>query len=132
MQPRYKALLVVDGVANIVLGIVLLLFPFGIAGLLGLPDTITDFYPSILGAVLLGIGIALFIERYGASRNIRGLGLGGALAINICGAGALLVWLLVNSLQIPMRGYVILWSVALTVLIIGLNEIAGKTWRYEE
>jgi hypothetical protein len=41
------------------------------------------------------------IERYGASKNIRGLGLGGAIAINLCGAGVLLLWLLIVPFDIP-------------------------------
>ncbi|NNL76349.1 MAG: hypothetical protein HKO68_08445, partial [Desulfobacterales bacterium] len=90
----------------------------------------TNFYPVILGAVLFGIGIALLIERYGAHKDIRGLGLGGAIAINLCGAGVLLTWLLVSPLDIPLRGYIILWSIAIIVLIVGLAELIAKTWRY--
>jgi len=77
MSPAEKRLLIIDAAVNLVLGMLLLLFPAGIVALLGLPPTNTDFYASILGAVLFGIGIALLIERYGASRNIRGLGFGG-------------------------------------------------------
>jgi len=106
-----------------------LLFPAGIVELLGLPYTNTNFYPSILGAVLFGIGIALLVERYGAPKNIRGLGLGGAIAINLCGTGVLLVWLLVSPFDIPLRGNLILWSIAIIVLIVGLVEIISKTWR---
>ena len=85
MESKHKTLLLIDGVINLVLGILLLLFPAGIVKLLGLPYTNTNFYPGILGAVLFGIGIALLIERYGALKNIRGLGLEGAIAINFCG-----------------------------------------------
>ena len=62
MQPKHKILLLVDGTVNLILGLLLLIFPFGIIDLLGLPPTNTHFYASILGAVLFGIGIALFIE----------------------------------------------------------------------
>ncbi|MCP4368418.1 MAG: hypothetical protein GY797_09960 [Deltaproteobacteria bacterium] len=70
------------------------------------------------------------IERYGALKNVWGLGLGGALAINICGAGVLLVWLFVAPFDIPIRGHIILWSIAIIVLIVGPAEIITKTWRY--
>jgi len=130
MKSKHKTFLLIDGVINLILGILLLLFPAGIVELLGLPYTNTNFYPVILGAVLFGIGIALLIERYGALKNVRGLGLGGAIAINICGAGALLVWLIVAPFDIPMRGHIILWSIALIVLIVGFAEIIAKTWRY--
>jgi len=130
MESKHKTLLLIDGVINLILGILLLLFPVGVVKLLGLPYTNTNFYPSILGAVLFGIGIALLIERYGALKNIRGLGLGGAIAINLCGAGVLFVWLLIAPFDIPIRGNIILWSIAIIVLIVGLAEIIAKTWRY--
>ncbi len=132
MRSKHKTLLVIDAIINLVLGLLLLLFPAGVVELLGLPLTNTNFYPSILGAVLFGIGVALLIERYGASKNIRGLGLGGAIAINLCGAGVLLLWLLIAPFDIPLRGIVVLWSIAIIVLVVGFVEIIAKSWRYEE
>jgi ABC-type transport system involved in cytochrome c biogenesis permease subunit len=108
MGKKHALLLTIDGIINLVLGILLLLFPLGVAELLGVPKSNLNFYPTILGAAIFGIGIALLIERYGLSRNIRGLGLGGAIAINLCGAVALLIWLISSPLNIPLRGYVIL------------------------
>jgi hypothetical protein len=122
--------LTIDGIINLALGILLLLFPLGMAKLLSVPQSTVNFYPTILGAVIFGIGIALLIERYGHTRNIRGLGLGGAIAINLCGAIALLVWLVSTPLNIPLRGYVILWSIAVIVLLIGIIEILAKSWKY--
>jgi len=126
-----KSLLSIDGIVNLVLGVLLLLFPSGIVDLLGLPPTNTNFYPGILGAVLFGIGVALLIERYGVSKNVRGLGLGGAIAINLCGAGVLLVWLLMGDLSIPLRGHIVLWLVAVIVIGVGIAEIIAKPWRGE-
>ena len=131
MTKKQKTLLIIDGIVNLVLGLLLLLFPLGIAEQLGVPVSDLDFYPTILGAVIFGIGIALLIEAYGASRGVRGLGLGGAIAINMCGATALLVWLVVSPLGIPMRGYIVLWSIAIIVLLIGLAELLTKSWKYE-
>jgi len=132
MRSKHKTLLVIDAIINLVLGVLLLFFPAGVVGLLGLPLTNTNFYPSILGAVLFGIGVALLIERYGASMKIRGLGLDGAIVINLCGAGVLLLWLIIAPFDIPLRGNVILWSIAIIVLIVGFVEIIAKSWRYEE
>ena len=123
-------LLLIDAVVNLVVGILLLFFPFGIAACLGIPETDTNFYPSLLGAVLSGIGIALLIDLFGAQRGIRGLGLGGAIAINIVGAAALLLWLVLVPFQIPTRGLVLLWSVAVIVILIGFAEILAKAWKY--
>ena len=130
MKNKHKVLLIVDGIINIILGLLLLSFPLGIADLLGVPKPTTNFYPTILGAVIFGIGIALLIERFGKKQNIHGLGLAGAIAINFCGASVLLVWLLSKSLNIPIKGQLTLWIVAILVLGCGLVEIIKKTWKY--
>jgi len=126
MKSKREPLLVIDGLVNLVLGILLLLFPVGAAEILGVPAFKTGFYPSILGAVLFGIGIALLLERFGASKNIRGLGLDGAIVINVCGAGALLLWLVLAPPAMPLRGFVILGAVAVVVLVLGFVESIMK------
>ena len=132
MKSTSRILLIVDCVVNLLLGILLLLFPIGIIDLLGLPETNTNFYPSILGAVLFGIGLALFSEWVGYEKKFRGLGLGGAILINLVGSGVLIIWLLFGSLSIPLRGQIILWTVGLVVFWIGIVEIATKSWKYQE
>jgi len=72
----YKALLAIDGAVNLLLGTVLLASPAGVIELVGLPPTRTDFYVSILAAVIFGIGIALVLEFYGRPRSFRGLSVG--------------------------------------------------------
>ena len=130
MERKQEILLNIDGIINVILGVLLLLFPFGISELLGVPKSTLNFYPTILGGVILGIGIALFIERYGSKSKIRGLGLGGAIVINICAATVLLIWLIINPFDLPLRGYVILWVIAAGVLLIGIIELICKSWRY--
>lgn len=131
MTPRHKAFLLIDGIVNLILGILLLLFPLGIAEVLGVPQPSSHFYPTILGGVIFGIGIALLLEAYGHRHRIRGLGLGGAIAINICGASILALWLILEPPYIPLRGRIILWGVTVVVMGIGLLEILTKTWRYD-
>ena len=48
---------------------------------LGLPGTNQFFYPRLLGAALLGVGMAIIIER--TSAGSVGLGAGGSVAIPI-------------------------------------------------
>lgn len=129
MGESTKKLLIIDGIVNLLLGVLLLLFPFGLAQQLGLPIPDTQFYPSLFGAVLFGIGIALLIEAYGTPSGIRGLGLAGAIAINFCGAGVLILWLLLIPLDLPLRGQIILWTIAITVLAIGLWELFNRPWK---
>ena len=73
MKLKYKILLLIDCIVNLFLGILLLLFPIGIIDFLGLPQTNTNFYPSILGAVIFGIGLSLFLELAGHAKHYRGL-----------------------------------------------------------
>ena len=130
MVRKAKTLLMIDGIINLALGMLLLLFPVGIPKLLGIPESHISFYPTILGGVIFGIGLALLIERYGFEHKIRGLGLGGAIVINICGALVLLIWLIVDPFELPVRGYVILWLVAVLGLLAGIGEFITKSWRY--
>jgi hypothetical protein len=131
MRSTSKILLIIDCVVNLLLGMLLLLFPTGIIDLLGLPETNTNFYPCILGAVIFGIGLALFAELIEYEKNFRGLGLGGAILINLAGSIVLIIWLLFGSLSIPLRGQIILWTVGLVVLFIGIVEIVTKSWKYK-
>lgn len=57
-------------------------------------------YPSILGAVLVGIGVALLIQN----KSESGLSLAGAVAINLCGGIVLAFWLSFGFLALPTRG----------------------------
>jgi len=120
MKPKHKKLLLIDSIVNLLLGGLLLLFPLGIIDLLGLPQTNTYFYPSILGAVLFGIGLALMFELVGYAKGFQGLGLGGASLINLVASLVLILWLLFGSLDIPVKGQIILWTIALIVFVIGL------------
>ena len=130
MQPKHKVFLLIDGIVNLILGILLLAFPLGVPRLLGLPLPDFNFYPTILGGVIFGIGMALLVETFGQAGGVRGLGLGGAIAINLCGAGVLTIWLVSEPLAIPLRGYIILWIIAIVVLALGILELAARTWRY--
>ena len=126
----HRTLLIVDGLVNLLLGLLLLLFPLGMAQALGVPIPHTHFYASLLGAVLCGIGLALLVDAYGAPRGIRGLGLAGAIVINFCGAGALIVWLMTASMDIPIRGRIVLWTIAVAVVGIGVVELLSKPWKH--
>ena len=125
MNTQKNLLLLIDGIVNLILGVLLLLFPFGIADLLGVPYSGNSFYPTILGSVLFGIGLALLIERFNTH---NGLGILGAIVINLCGSAVLLIWLISNELVIPLRGSVILWSIAVIVFLIGIFELISRSW----
>jgi hypothetical protein len=71
---RHSEILSVDAAINLVLGVLLMVFPRPIVDALGVPASQSAFYPSILGAVLTGIGIALVIQIAGREQP-DGLGL---------------------------------------------------------
>jgi hypothetical protein len=81
----HSRLLIIDAAINLALGVLLVCFPAQTVQTLGLPQFEQTFYLSILGAVLIGIAIALLIESRRKQQAIVGLGLGGAVAINLCG-----------------------------------------------
>lgn len=113
-------LLRIDAAINLLLGVLLLFFPERLVEALGIPATEQSFYPSILGAVLFGIGVALLLQQKGG-----GLGLAGAVAINLCGGLALACWLLFGGLALPTRGVVFLW--ALVGVLVGLSTVELAT-----
>lgn len=92
--------------------------------MLGLPFPISDtFYPSLLGGVLVGIGLALLVQRVWGAAGVVGLGIEGAIVIHLCGAATLVVWLIVGDLDVPVYGYALLWGFAALVLGIALYEM---------
>jgi len=126
MDKNRRLLIFLDGVINLLIGVILLLFPWGAGQWFGLPVSNSHFYPTLLGAVIFGIGLALMLEWRGESENFRGLGLEGAILINFMGGGVLLLWLLLASFQLPLRGVIILWIVAISVLVVGLIELLSR------
>jgi len=119
--------LIIDAVVNFILGILLLMlipFPEQVTQFLGVPKVQQVFYPSIMGAVFIGIGIALLIESYREkTQQLVGLGLGGAIAINLCGGAVLVGWLIFGGLSLPMRGLIFLWGFAFILVVISSIEL---------
>lgn len=115
----------VDALINLILGVALLAFRWT-ATWLGIPDATSAFYPMILGGVLFGIGLALLWETFRNDDQPAGLGLAGAVAINLSGGLVLVLCLLLGDLKLPLRGTVILWSLALLLLLISLVELSAR------
>ena len=123
---KEELVLTIDAAVNLALGVVLAIFPRAFARLVGAPIPSTSFYASILGGVLIGVGLALLLQRFWGRSRMTGLGLEGAIAINFCGAGVLMAWLITGGLSIPTRGFVFLWAVAVLVLGIGVAEFVMR------
>lgn len=120
MKP--SKLLLVDGIINLTLGIILVTFHPVVVEFLGIPVTDHPFYPTILGGVLFGIGVALFVEYFRGIAETAGLGLVGAVTINLCGGLVLVFWLTRGSLSISLHGRIVLWLlVFILVFLSGLE-----------
>ena len=119
---KASIVLLADAIINYALGILCILYLF-IVETIGVPIVENSFYPNILGAVLFGIGIALTIECYRKQGRMVGLGLGGAVAINLSGGLVLILWLIFGDLNIPLRGHFFLWSLASILVGISLFEV---------
>jgi len=78
----------------------------------------------VLGAVLFGIGWALVLEARRPGSG--GLGMRGAIAINLCGALAVLAWLVTAEAQLPVSGVVTLAAVAGVVLLLAGIEMVAR------
>ena len=128
---KESILLTIDGILNVALGVLLVLFPAPLVEALRIPEA-PGFYPNILGGVLVGIGIALFLERGSPGRNGSGLGLNGAIAINLCGALVLSGWLLFGDLALPLRGYVFLWLLVILLVGISAAELIARSLAGDE
>ena len=123
---KRSKVLIIDAFINLLLGILLLLgIPYGteITEFLGVPQINQGFYASILGAIFIGIAIALWVEsnRINSNKPV-GLGLGGAIAINMSGGVALIGWLIFGKLELPLRGYIIFWTLAIILILISVIE----------
>jgi hypothetical protein len=121
MKPG-KVLIVTDSMINLLLGVILLAYSDPVIRLFGLPETDQLFYPNILGAILFGIGLALLVE-YRRKGALIGLGLGGAIIINIMGGIVLFIWLVSGNLDIPVQGKIILWILDFVLVGISTAEL---------
>lgn len=122
-QPRFRFILIINAAIDFILGILFMISPNEVVSFFGLPVTYEPFYASVLGAVLIGIGLALVIECMHKPIVMGGLGLGGAIAINMCGACVVMLWLVSGHLIIPLRGYLVLWVLVCILLIISAIEL---------
>jgi hypothetical protein len=121
---KKKIALLIDAFINLILGILLLAFSPFIVNLLGIPFSDNYFYPNILGGVLVGIAVALTIESLRKeSNNFIGLGLIGAISINISGGIVLFLWLLFGGLDLPPKGQIFLWTLDIILILLSSIEL---------
>ena len=95
-------------------------------GALGLPWTGRGLYATILGGVLVGIGIALLLESRARVGGLVGLGLGGAVVINLTAGLAIAAWLLFSGAdEVSSGGRIVLWLLVLFLVGLSTAEIVA-------
>ncbi len=109
------------------LGLIMLLTPLTAARVVGLPHGASPFWPRLFGAALLAITAAIAVEGYSEhipnTPDVRGLGLGGAIAINFVTLLALIGALVFRGVP-SRRGKLLLWVISLFIVFLMLLEIA--------
>ena len=118
-----KKLILIDSIINLALGLLLGLYPKTVISFLGMPLTDSGFYPGILGGVLFGIGVALLLEWKKEKTGLNGLGLGGAIAINISGGIVLALWLIFGGIDVSLKGFIIMWGLVTILFVISTSEL---------
>jgi hypothetical protein len=121
-----RLLLLADALINLILGVLLVVYPRPLVLMLGFRDIPSTLFSSVLGGVLIGIAIALGIASRGGR---QGLGLDGAIAINICGAGVVVLRLVTAPQEFTTAGRTTLWLIAVLVLGIGSAELIHRLRR---
>ncbi|HRN89322.1 ABC transporter permease [Hyphomicrobium sp.] len=103
-------------------GILLLLAPMSTIRAFGLPASASGFWPRIVGALLIGVAAATYIE--GAWAGSRGLGLAGLVVINLTGAFVIALSVLMGRAAPTRRGAFALWVLVALLVSLSLVEIA--------
>ena len=116
-------MLLTDGIGNVLLGLAMLLFPGTILKVLGFSTNGASLL-SIFGSVILGIGLALVVQTRRLRGPFCGLGLTGAMLINLCFGLAIGYWLIWGNLEPNPVGSVLLWALTAILLIFGVVELS--------
>ena len=103
-------------------GLVLLIAPTTTAAVMGWPRPGSAFWPHLLGAILIGIGLASALNARAAGG--RGLALGGSVSINLAVATFLFVSVMLGPPQ-TRRGRLLSWLIVATLFLLSLIEIGA-------
>jgi hypothetical protein len=117
-----QQLLWIECLFKLSVGVMLMLGPRVLARVLGLPPAESPFWPRVLGGLLTGVAAAAFIEV--KLKAGSGLGLGGAIGINLAGVAILVSLLILGQTGPHRRGRAVLWILSGVLATLALVEIA--------
>ncbi|MBU1211501.1 MAG: hypothetical protein KJ587_09540 [Alphaproteobacteria bacterium] len=111
-----QQLLYIETILKLSGGLVLLLLPLTACSIFGLPKPQTGLWPRLLGAVLIGIAGATYVE---GATTVHGLGMAGCVVINMVAVAVILTLLILGAAGSAHRGR---WILAL--LALGLSGLS--------
>lgn len=114
-------LLWIELVIKLAGGLLLLAVPLTTIAVLGLPKAANAFWPRMLGAVLVGLAAATYVDT-----NVRlghGLGLAGAFVIDLVSGLGLASLLFLKQGPDTWRGRAVVWVAAVGLIVLALAAI---------
>ena len=122
MQTSLSQLLpLIEIATKLATGLVLAVSPRTLARLLGLSAADDPFWPRLLGATLIGLGLAMVLEvQYVPG---KGLGVYGNTAVNLAAAAGVGAMLILGRGAPTKRGRAVLWLTAALLTLLALVEI---------
>ncbi len=118
-----QQLLWIETLLKLSAGLPLALAPRSTIRILGLPRTETGFWPRLLGALLIGLAAATFLE--GSSPGGRGLGLEGCVLVNFSGASMMVTLLVLDAGPVSVRGRAMMWTLVILLILLCVLEIVN-------
>ncbi len=115
-----EQLLAFETILKLVGGVSLLFFPLTVSRVFGLPMAPSGFWPRLLGAVLIGIAGATYLEMV----KHNGLSIAACVIINLVGASTIIGLLIFKGAGNTRRGRATLGILALLLMVLLLVEIA--------
>jgi hypothetical protein len=103
-------------------GMILGILPVTSPRMFGLPATAGSFWPRLLAAVLIGIGLAVVLDALITPG--KGLGLAGCMAINLMAAAVVTGQLVMGGAAKTRRGRLTLWALVIALTGLSLVELA--------
>ncbi|MGH1417467.1 MAG: ABC transporter permease [Hyphomicrobiaceae bacterium] len=117
-------LLYLDLIFKLASGLLLIAAPLLVCKIFGLPNPTTGFWPRLLGGVLIGHAGGLFLELAVPKANGFGIGLGGALIVNLATAGMIATLLIFKAAGSTRRARFTLWLLTIALVLLSGAQLA--------
>lgn len=116
-----QQLLFVETVLKLTGGVLLLLLPLTLCRIFGLPKPQSGLWPRLLGAVLVGLAGATYVE---GATQLNGLGMAGLVIVNMVAVAVILTLLALGGAGATQRSRFTFAGLALILLVLGLLELS--------